>query len=59
MDPDSTLALLNGDLPSVPNQNEEDSEDEIFFGDRTDKELNGKGAKSVSWLWDLSDITSL
>lgn len=49
MDPDSTLALLNGDLPSIPEPDpvpiHDDSEDEIFFGEKSEKEINGKFSK--------------
>ena len=50
MDPDSTLALLNGDLPSLPEAVavavHDESEDEIFFGEKSEKE-NSKLSKSV------------
>lgn len=46
MDADSTLALLSAPLPDVPNYpTHSDSEDEVFFGERSDKEANGKNVK--------------
>ena len=44
-DPDSTMALLDTDLPSIPEPILDESEDEIFFGEKSDKEINGKFSK--------------
>ena len=58
MDLDSTAALLGSNLPvggdpnstkkkkkSPPKVFEDSEEDEIFFGEKSEKELNGKHAK--------------
>ena len=47
MDADSTLALLSAPLPEVPSYPtlSDDSEDEVFFGEKSDKETNGKNVK--------------
>ena len=43
---DSTFALLASDLPCVPSYPgaEDDSEEEVFFGERSNKEKNGKNS---------------
>ena len=45
-DADSTFALLASDLPSVPNypSRDDDSEEEVFFGEKSTKEKNGKNS---------------
>ena len=54
MDPDSTIALLSEALPGIPGvtpkrvpnyPEDEDSEEEVFFGAKSDKENNGKNSK--------------
>lgn len=51
-DLDSTQALLKAELPTLPRTppvpnypNEDDSEDEVFFGEKSTKEMHGPNAK--------------
>jgi hypothetical protein len=58
-DPDSTMALLHAALPDVTGvtaaafddcDEEEDSEEEIFFGPKSNKELFGRNSKCVEFV---------